>query len=157
MNICGISFVIPQNQPYVLKEIFENIALNNYTWKNAKEQEEVFPQGDDGVPVNKMFIGKDILNGDEFQKLIQKPHFVLFAKLSAFSYNKELQEIETYIDYLKSNCEMIVLIYDCEYVEIYTKSLEIINTITNNCVKYGYTNIELISEETRSRNIMNVG
>lgn len=157
MNICGISFVIPQNKPYVLKEMFQNISLNNYTWINAKEQEEIFPQSDDGLPINKIFLGKDVLNGDEFQTLIQNPHFVLFVKLLAFPSNKELKEIETYSDYLMSNCEMVVLIYDCEYVEIYTRSLEIINTITNNCVQYGYTKIELISEETRSRDNMNVG
>lgn len=34
----------------------------------------------------------------------------------------DAQEIDVYNDYIKSKCEMIVLIYDCDYLELYCKN-----------------------------------
>lgn len=153
MDVCGLSFKVTQDKTNVITEILENINLEKYQWKIDKSQEEIYTLDKDGIS-DDVFFEKEVMKGKELKRIIQKPHYVLFVKIVAFPDKSALCSIDRYADYLASDCELILFIYDCEYVEIYTKSINNMNSIINNCVRYGYANVELISEQTRNRELM---
>lgn len=58
----------------------------------------------------------------EYLSVIQKSHAVFDCLvLHIYPIGKAEEEIETYEDFLRSSCEMIVLIYDGYFMEIYSK------------------------------------
>ena len=52
---------------------------------------------------------------------LEKPLVIEELILHLYSENSIESEIETYDDYINSDCEMVLLIYDCAYLEIYCK------------------------------------
>lgn len=56
-----------------------------------------------------------------FQDLMQQPFWGQYFVLHLYPEGSPMEEIETYEDFLHSDCEMIVLLYDRAYVEIYCK------------------------------------
>lgn len=56
-----------------------------------------------------------------FQELIDNCFVAERLVLHLYSDLISSKNIDNYQEYLKSNCEMIILIYDCFYVEIYCK------------------------------------
>lgn len=56
-----------------------------------------------------------------FQDLMHQPFWGQYFILHLYPEGSPTEEIDTYEDFLHSHCEMIVLLYDRAYVEIYCK------------------------------------
>ena len=91
-----------------------------------------------------------------FQELIQKSFVGESLVLHLYPENTDYEEIETYEDFLNSNCEMIILLYDFYYLEIYSKNQTWIQKLMHTAINTPGAVVEEKYEETDARTIMYV-
>lgn len=65
-------------------------------------------------------------------------------------------DIHTYNDFLKSDCEILMLINDTDYFDLYLKDEELIYVIYNHLKSHCFKNINYITDENDCRKKMNV-
>ena len=61
-----------------------------------------------------------------------------------------------YNDYIKSDCQLILLVHDCEYVELYSKDQYTINLIYQRAAANGYKEIEYIMDNNDGRKVLDI-
>ena len=90
-------------------------------------------------------------------------HDILFSEsllLSAIfqfhSGNSVVSEINTYEDFLASNCNLMLIITDCYFIEIYFKDSGWLLTLLKNAENLGATSISVKTDITDGRNEMYV-
>lgn len=131
----GIEFKIPNVWGTVLNDILDRIKLEDLIFKLGYE--EVF------LSNNEFLFKEDIYTGLEFSKLIKnKKYYPVFLNLKLYDKNTNYDDdIKNYDDFLNSNCKLILMIIDCEYVTIYSKDIKYLNIIKENAIKYNFSNI----------------
>ena len=67
--------------------------------------------------------------------------------MQAYSNKKDIRRIINYDDFLESKCELIILIDDNKYIDIYTKDKELIEIFNITAKENGFKNIECITKE----------
>lgn len=146
--IRGIRFKLSNEYNSFINKILEGINIGNHFWKIDEDQ--VFAGGGD------FLFTTDIYAGNDFKKIISMPsYYVVFLNLKAFPDKCSFNEIRDYSDFLKSNCELIVLISDSIFVSIYSKNRNHIETIKLNAQKNGFQDIEYITQENdRSKELV---
>lgn len=151
MIIRGVSFQVPQGGKYLLKEVLDCTSVQTLFWYNVESQNEVW-----SIPENKEFFDKEYYDGSSFYEQIKLPHFVVFLKLQAYSKDEEYTDIHTYDEFLRSSCSMLVLIYDCEFVEIFSKSETLTEVLLDNAYKKGFLDVGLITDENDGRTVLDI-
>ena len=149
--IRGIHFELPDdicNQ--ALSLIFENIDLSSYKWINYLDQFECYC-----CRRNCEIDIKEFYNGNELFSIVND-EYILFMKLQAFVNSGNEINCHTYNQFLKSDCEMLILIYDVYYVDIYIKSIDIFNKLKSNALKSGFLDIVVITDENDCRTKLDV-
>lgn len=131
----GIEFKIPNVWGTVLNDILDGIETEDLIFKT--DFEEVH------LGTSEFLFNKDIYTGLEFSKLIKnKKYYPVFLNLKLYDKNTNYDDdIENYNDFLNSNCKLILIITDCEYVEIYSKDIKYLNIIKENAIKCNFSNI----------------
>ena len=149
--IRGISLEATQSQHCLLKEILSPICIKDYYWFRPIEQEEVWSR-----PDGKPFFLKDIYTGSELEKLIQNDHFVVFLRLEAYIDERSITRgISTYYEYCKSQCRVVLLITDCESVELYIKDKDVLQKAYK-ALKLKFVDVRYITDENDTRTGMNI-
>lgn len=64
--------------------------------------------------------------------------------------NSELK-MESYEDFLKSDCQFVLLLVDSSYVTIYSKSKSTTQSLYNQAVAAEYKNVEYITDDYDER------
>ncbi len=94
--------------------------------------------------------------GKDFEKYINKDHYVIFLKLEAFGENTKKFDIHTYEEFQNSDCQILLLIYDCKYIEVFAKEKDVIQSIYENAKKKDFAEAEYITDENDERYILDV-
>ena len=149
--IRGVEFEIPQKTTDSLWKILNCIKIDAYHWKVVENQEEVWSENGD-----KEFFDIMEMNGKDFAKKIQLNHFIVFVKLQAYYSDGKFQDISTYNDFINGDCQLLLLVSDCEYVEIYCKDEEHSKVIYHHALLQNYKNVKYITDKNDSRITMNV-
>lgn len=149
--IRGISFEIPQITTDTLYKIFSTIDISKYCWYNIKNQTEVWDES-----LKKDFFCKEYYSSQDFLKCIQSNYYIVFLKLQAYSLSHNFKNICSYNDFIDSDCQLILLINDCEYVEIYSKDQNVLSAIFQAAINSNYNNIRYITDTNDGRTKMNI-
>lgn len=149
--IRGISFQIPQANTNTLYKILNGLNITEYDWQYIADQSEVWD-----VSSTKDFFLQTYYTGDSFLNLIQQNHYIIFLKLQAYLQPDQPENIHTYSDFIKSNCQLLLLIYDCEYVEIYAKSQTAIAAIQRSIQENGWQETCIITDYNDRRTKMDI-
>ena len=148
----GISFTIKQDLHInILQSIFKGVGVDNYNWYNILEQNEVLSDTFD-----KNTFDCDYYDGESFKTEIKKGHYIVFLKLQAYFDKKKFFNIHTCDELIHSDCQILVLIYDSEFVEVYSKDELIIGTVYKNAVLNKFKDIQLISDVHSFRKKMDI-
>ena len=145
----GISFEIPNKYGSLLGEVLKPIDITGLSWRigngesyiivNNELDKDLFP-GD-----------KKVIEGEEFRNLLENnKHYVIFADLQAYP-KREFSDIETYDEFLKSKCELILLVVDCCDVTIYCKNKGTTELLYKNATDCGFENVTYITDENDTR------
>jgi hypothetical protein len=115
--IRGVAFRVPQATDETLWHILQCLNVDEYAWSIARSQQEVW-----GDPHEDVFFDKDEYDGVSFRHLIQTNHFIIFLKLLAYPNHIEAGSIHTYEDFISTDCRLLLLVFDCEHVDIILSS-----------------------------------
>ncbi|PGM91851.1 DUF2691 family protein [Bacillus cereus] len=99
---------------------------------------------------------KEIMEGAELKKQIKDNiYYLLFVDLKAYPKGEVPGEIETYEEFKESKCEVVVLVADGDYIQIYVKNQEEIEMMYDNALNQGFY-VEYITDENDGRTRMSV-
>ena len=146
----GVSFQIEQMTSDVLWQILKCIEIKNYDWYNVDNQNEVWSDS------KEVFFKNFFYDGTSFAVRIQQYHYIVSLKLQAYFTTGKFCDIHTYDEFEKSDCEILLLINDCEFVEIYIKDFNISQAVYNNAISNNYTDVIYITDSNDSRTKMDV-
>ena len=149
--IRGISFKIQQATENVLWKILKCIDIEKYCWHNIESQNEVWDS-----PLGEVFFETDFYDGKSFLQRIRLDHYIVFLKLQAYFKNGEFYDVHSYEDFQKSDCSLLLLIWDCEFVNIYVKDEIVAKAIYENALSNSYTEVEYITTSNDGRTKMDV-
>lgn len=123
----------------------------HYLWYNVAEQCEAWDRSR-----KDLFVNSEVVSWETLCSTLQTSSTVTFLKLLAYNKNDAIKDIHTYDEFKNSSCRLLVLLYDCSFVEVYSKSEDHINKIFNTAVNMKCKNIIFISDEKFFRTKMNV-
>ena len=149
--IRGVSFKIPQMAGNILWQMLKCIDIEKYSWYNIKNQCEVWKNYNGGVGFE-----KEYYDGKSFLQNIISEHYIIFLKLQAYVDNGKFFNIHTYKDFQESDCQLLLLIYDCEYVEIFIKDMNVAKALHKSDLKNNYTEVGYITENNDGRTRMDI-
>lgn len=90
------------------------------------------------------------------QKISQRDHFILSLVLQIYPSNACLAKIENYRDYVTCDCSLLLLLYDGNFVEVYSKEKLWIHKLIENAEELGATEISIKTDITDKRTTMYV-
>lgn len=149
--IRGVSFEVEQGNTNVLMQIFSGIDVRKYNWQSIGSQNEAWTS-DRGIDV---FLDC-VYDGEGFLKQISEPIQIVFLKLQAYLPGSAMKNINTFEQFEDSDCQLMVLIYDCEEVEIYTKNKRELELLDKNAKVMGFRNLNYITDSNDERTSMNI-
>lgn len=144
---CGIECEFSKEEDVEKLLLFENIDFEH----------SYFFVADAGVFANAQGIADaETFSHTYFQKLIRRPMWMNSFILHLYEENVSPEKINTYDDYVKSQCEMIILLYDSCYVEIYCKNQVWLQEILRSAQEIPNAVVEEKYEDTDPRSEMYV-
>lgn len=148
----GLSILLPNVASNYLIQILENVDVDLYEW-NVSYDEVLYMEDD--KEENSLFKEK-IISGDEFKKCIsRKEYYLVFIDVKGFPINSTISNVISYDDYLRSECEIVLLCADSRFVDIFSKKKDILQTIYTNCINYELQ-VEKISKQNNTRTRLDV-
>lgn len=139
----GIRFKIKNEYSNIFYKIFKNINFKNYRWDIVED--EIYCSG------GKNYFHTNSYMNSKFQKLIEGGvYYPVFANIQVYLNKNKLENINNYQDFVDSNCELILLITDNEFVDIYAKNEEWLNIIYQNAIDNNFKNIKYIRDNDSS-------
>ena len=126
---------------------FSEIGLDRYYFKVVDDA--VFSHG-------KRIEIMENFSVNYFQEMIEKSFVGERLVLHLYPKNTDYEEIDNYEDYKKSKCEMIILLYDFYYLEIYCKNQAWIQKLMHTASNTPGAVVEEKYEETDTRTTMYV-
>lgn len=136
-----IKFMIDNEYDTILNKIFNGIDLTQYNCRI--EEEEVYNE------VGQVFFNELTYTGKELVEIIKQSHYPNFLNLQFYTGNIANNPIQNYEQFINSNCEMVILIVDSIFVEVYCKNQENIKKIFINATDNNFSNIEMCKESRR--------
>lgn len=146
----GICFEVPRHRKNVLLDFFSCLE-ETYDWFCVLEQTDVL----DEITKKDLF-KKMLYSQTEIIELLKVKHNVYFLKLVAFKETKSVSNISNYDKFLSSESQIVILINDCVYCEVYVKDIKLTSKLFEVLTAYGYANVEYITDKSDQRVKFNV-
>ncbi|MFO1443908.1 DUF2691 family protein [Bacillus sp. Bva_UNVM-123] len=151
----GICFEIPNKYGSFLGEILKPYEITEFIWRSGGEESYLVEDDELGEllfpdEVNWMngLILKDLLEGNKY--------YLIFVDLKAYSKGKNPADIESYEDFLNSDCQLVLLVVDSTYVTIYCKDRVKLESLYHNAKIKGFDNIRYITDKNDARTKLSV-
>ena len=149
----GLDIMVKNAADNFLYKIFNGIDVSDYIWiidadeilytENDKHMQELF--------------SSNVMSGEDFLKCISREnYYMIFADIKAYPIGSDCSCINTYEDYLKSDCQIILLCADSSFIDFYSKDIEIINKVNENCINYNFEQVNPVTEQNDTRTRMSV-
>lgn len=150
----GISFEIPNEYGNFLKEILEPIDITLYDWYIGGEESYVVENNQLEPLFSQEIFG---LEGTTLNRIIEKPNqYLIFLNIKAFTKGKQVVEVSTFEEYVKSDCELALIVIDSSYVFIYCKENDKLEQLHRNAVVKGYEKLEYMTNDNDFRTKLSV-
>ena len=97
----------------------------------------------------------DAYEGNDFYEIINQDHFVIFLKLQAYNPEGSYDEILSYQDFEKSDCQLLLLIHDCRNIDMYLKNQTLIEKVYEYVAgNNSFQNIRYVCDDNDTRTKM---
>ena len=147
MEIKGIEFKIPNEYDKYLGKILEKVNDNNYIWKI--EEDEIYLEQNENNNEN-LFQNNRYSNVEFQERIFSQNYYMIFANIKMYLKEDNI-EINTYEDFIKSKCILILLVTDNEFVEVYSKDQDILDIIYKNTITNKFEDVMYISNNNYKR------
>lgn len=145
MAIRGVSLETEQTRSCLLKSLLSPINIEDYYWYRPIDQEEVWAR-----PNGNVFFQKNTYSGPELGELINSDHFIVFLRLEAYKNLEEISFFDSFEQFSKSLCQIVLLISDCEYIEFYFKDEKLARKVYKSHINE-FQNVKYITDENDTR------
>jgi len=144
----GISFEIPNAFGKYLFEILNTINITEFFWRIGGGEAYYIESNQLDTS---LFPPVDVIDGTTLYSTIsKKDYYLIFADLKGFTEETDVREIENYQEFLKSKCQLVLLVVDSSWVYIYSKDQDTIKQLYSNAVAAKYNNIDYLTDENDS-------
>lgn len=126
----GYKFIIEENTSNVLKELLSNINLNKY-YVFIKE-DEIIPDSISSLDDNSLFRNSVYKYLDFSKELESKKYQSIFMRIDFSKSDISKEEISSPKEYLQSSIEMLIIVTDSIYGEVYCKNQGVLSKILVN-------------------------
>lgn len=145
----GISFVIPNEYGRWLEEILKPIDIAAFEWQI--ESGELYTVIDDRLDEELFSNERKVIDGTELKNRIEaNQYYIISADLQGFPKNK-VNRVDTFEEFMSSDCHLVLLVVDCIYVTIYCKNQETIELLYKNAITWAFEDIDYITNENDAR------
>ncbi|MGE7604411.1 DUF2691 family protein [Peribacillus sp. NPDC097675] len=145
----GISFEIPNEYGTFIGEVLKPIDITVFSWRIGNGESYIIV--DDELDEELFTEDKKVIEGAELKTLLENNiYYIIFADLQAYP-KGEFSDIETYEEFIESQCELILLVVDSCYITIYCKNKETIELLYKNAIESGFEDVEYITDENDTR------
>ncbi|MEK5246996.1 DUF2691 family protein [Bacillus sp. FSL R9-9530] len=150
----GIFVDIPNEYDNLLWKVLKPIDITSFDWR--VENEESYFILPDGLGPELFSEDNKVMSGLELKKLIKDNiYYLIFADLKAYPKGEEVVDIETYEEFKESKCEVVVLVADGDYIQVYAKNQEEIEMMYENAIDQGFY-VEYVTDENDGRTRLSV-
>ncbi|MFB5253511.1 DUF2691 family protein [Bacillus mycoides] len=150
----GITVDIPNEYDNLLWKVLKPIDITSFDWR--VENEESYFILPDGLGPELFSEDNKVMSGLELKKLIKDNiYYLIFADLKAYQKGEVLEEVETYEEFKESKCEVVVLVADGDYIQIYAKNQKAIELMYENALNQGFY-VEYVTDENDGRTRLSV-
>lgn len=146
----GFSFKVSSSSGKLLDDILKPVNITEFDWYIGYDEcyignDSLFPPDVNEIDGT---ILKELLNKEEY--------LVIFADLKAYPKGKIVSDIDSYEEFLKSDCQLVLLISDCFYCEIYCKDRAKLERMFQHAKRCAFENVEYITDENDGRTRLSV-
>lgn len=147
MKRVGVRFEIPNEYGKFLADILEGIPNNQFIW--FVDSDEIYKITNNEFTGDSLFGEEErIINGEKLvDTASNNVYYLIFLTLRAFIDGGSVERVSKYEQFLSSDCQMILAIYDSSYVMFWCKNDQLVLDIYNNALLKEYENIKYISED----------
>ena len=137
----GLKFQIPNEYGNYINQIFHALDFNEYKW-NIRTDDIINDQEMNGI------FTKRYMDGETFSSSInEKNYYMIFVDIKAFGIDGCYRDIETFNDFVESDCQIILLCTDSTFISFYCKKKEIMELVHNSCLANSFKNLEILSKD----------
>ncbi|MCM3630407.1 DUF2691 family protein [Paenibacillus glycanilyticus] len=152
----GIQLEIPNEWGRHLGEVLEPINISNFDWYIGGE--EAYQKTGEGE-FEPLFQGEIYgMKGQELSEILKSSseYYIIFANFKAYPQGESIQNVLTYEEFLNSQCQLVLLVFDSSYVALYCKDNNMIDDLYLNATRIGFKNVEYITNENDFRTKLSV-
>ena len=151
----GIIFKIPNEYGKILGDLLKPFNIESFNWYIGGE-ESYFIQND---TLGKLMFHEDIygMDGRVLKELLENnEYYIIFANFKAFLREKDVIDVQTYEEFLNSDCQLVLLVVDCEYATVYCKDQGKLEALYHNAISNGYEDVQYITNENDFRTRLSI-
>ncbi|MCY7756853.1 DUF2691 family protein [Bacillus inaquosorum] len=78
-------------------------------------------------------------------------YYTIFVELQAYPFGQAVNLVQTYEEFVDSDCELVLLLADSSYVSIYCKDRNVIEKLFINALKNDSEEVQLITDDNDTR------
>lgn len=138
----GIEFSLRKHDHEILKKLFGGFDVNKYTWDVFNEQ--AWDENYKCLFENRTYCG------DEFRLALLKPASIVML-IQFYAFEGCVKNIESYEDYLLSDCKLMFFVIDESFIDIYCKEKEDLDYFFNTAVQLNVKFLEYITDKNDKR------
>ncbi|MFJ6268247.1 DUF2691 family protein [Lysinibacillus xylanilyticus] len=151
----GIGFEIPNEYGRFLWEVLTPFEITKFIWLSGGEESYLVEDDELG----KLLFTDEVnwIEGLSLKELLEdNRYYLIFVDLKAYSKEINPSLIETYRDFLNSDCELVLLVVDSVCVTIYCKDSEKLERLYDNAMIKGFENLQYITDKNDTRSKLSV-
>lgn len=146
MSNVGVKFEIPNEYGNYLYDILKPLQMKSYQWLVSDDEIHLLKNNE--FTDESIFNDARIISGEElYGSSKNNTYYMIFVTLRAFLKDGEVKAVSKYKDFLESDCQIILAVYDCSYVMFWCKDTNLVFKIYEYATSKGYENIKYISEK----------
>ena len=131
----------------ILNTLLTNINVEDFNWLILES--EVYKKADP-VECDGRYTGK------EFKKALKDLDACYIVRINIQASKKVIDAVEYYDEYINGECELVILIHDVIYNEVYCKLAKECDLIKKNCLQLDYDEFEVINDDSDCRTVFRV-
>lgn len=130
----GIEFLVENKACNILYQILQNNCTNNCIW--TIEENDSFVRTDDVNYFPEIFPNNVCSNKLFFESLNQNC-YICFINIQLYENEEDIVSIDSKDDFLNSKCQLILLITDNVFVDLFCKNEKLLEEIEENLNRLG--------------------
>lgn len=146
MKKMGVFFEVPDDLLDNISNLLELVPFYEYQW--LINNDEILIRKNNQITNEDLFKEEDrIINGQDLYNIVSvNSYYTIFVNLYAFPKYADIKPIYNCYEFLKSDCNIVLSIFDSSYVMFWCKDNQVVSNIYNYAMTRGYTNVRYISD-----------